>query len=121
MLQPLAYPLRISPQIEDGSHQNPRRVRLVKYPVGKPLHHLPSDPLEIKRGNMRKTSDPRQIRINRHHEFHPESFAIIFEAVENLLQLGVSPGKELHRQTHRDPRMRALTSSHATTSPGWRR
>src|SRR6266702_3925397 len=121
MLQSLMYLLRILPQIEDCRHQDASRVRFVKNAVRKPAHHLASDLLEVAWGDLRKNSDPGQICINRRHELHTESFAVLFTAVENPLQVGVGSREELNRQGHRDPRMRSLTCSHATTSAGCRR
>src|SRR5947209_12359093 len=111
VVQPSPDFLRILPQIKDRCHQNASRVRFVKNPVRKPLHHLSPDLLEIERGDLGGKSNPGKIRINGGHELHAESLAILFVAIENPLQFGVSPRKELHRQDHRDLRIRSFTCS----------
>src|SRR5438034_11752172 len=104
------------PQIEDSCNQNSRRVMLVKNAVWKLLHDLPSNFLEIDRSHFGKDSDARQICIQGCHEFRPESLTVVLKPIEDFLQLGIGSRKELHRQTHRDARIRVLSSSHATTS-----
>ncbi len=91
---------------------------LVENAVRKSVHDPAPNGLEIDGSEKRKCRKMREVCIDGGHEFDAEALPIIFKLVEDGLKISVGSQKELDRETHREVRMRFLTSSQATTSWG---
>ena len=91
---------------------------LVENAVRKSVHDSAPNGLEIDRSKKGKRRKVREVRIDGRHKFDAKALPKIFKLIEDGLKISVGSRKELDRETHRDERMRFLTSSQATTSWG---
>lgn len=121
LTEPLQDSLLVLSQIKHCYNEDSGSVRLVENPKREALHNLPTDILKVDRCDLWECSNASEVSVDRNHELGAEAFPIVFESVEDFLQVGVCSREEFYTQTHRDVRMRAFTSSQAIALSGCRR